>query len=62
VPATTFTGRWCARLWHCRTHRRAELKEVCRECGLGWVRELWFSQVHSWLGLGGIIVELKRDS
>jgi SAM-dependent methyltransferase len=62
VTEDTFTGRWCARLWHCRTHRRAELKEVCRDCGLSWQRELWFSGMHRWLGLGGIIVDLKRDN
>ncbi len=56
----TFTGRWCSRLWHCRTYRRAELRRVCEECGLKWERELWFSRVHRWLGLGGIIVELRR--
>ena len=56
----TFTGRWCSRLWHCRTYRRAELRRVCEECGLKWERELWFSRVHGWLGLGGIIVELRR--
>src|SRR5262245_9524340 len=61
VTEDTFNGRWCARLWHCRTHRRPELRAVCRECGLAWVRELWFSRLHAALGLGGIIVELKRD-
>jgi SAM-dependent methyltransferase len=61
VTEDTFTGRWCARLFHCWTHRRADLKQVCQECGLAWVRELWFSRLHSWLGLGGIIVELRRQ-
>jgi SAM-dependent methyltransferase len=57
----TFTGRWCARLWHCRTYRREELRQVCGECGLRWERELFFSRVHARLGLGGIIVELHRE-
>src|SRR5262249_60254242 len=60
VTEDTFTGRWCARLWHCRTHRPAELRQVCQECGLVWVRELWFSRWHGKMGLGGIIVELQR--
>jgi SAM-dependent methyltransferase len=57
----TFTGAWCSRLWHCRTYNRQELKSACAECGLSWERELWFSRLHHKLGLGGIIVELKRD-
>ena len=57
----TFTGRWCSRLWHCRTYTRAELRQVCAECGLGWGRELWFSPLHARLKLGGIIVELRRE-
>jgi ubiquinone/menaquinone biosynthesis C-methylase UbiE len=56
----TFTGRWCGRLWHCRTYKRPELKQASAECGLVWERELWFSRLHRWLGLGGIIVELHR--
>jgi SAM-dependent methyltransferase len=58
----TFTGRWCARLWHCRTNRRAGLRQVAEESGLTWSRELWFSRLHSWLRLGGIIVELHRSN
>jgi ubiquinone/menaquinone biosynthesis C-methylase UbiE len=57
----TFTGRWCSRLWHCRTYNRRELRAACEECGLAWTRELWFSRLHRRLGLGGIIVELKKN-
>ena len=57
----TLTGAMCSRLWHCRTYNRAELRRVCAECGLGWERELWFSRLHASLGLGGIIVELRRE-
>ena len=56
----TFNGAMCSRLWHCRTYNRSELREVCAECGLTWKRELWFSRLHAWLRLGGIIVELRR--
>ncbi|HKI35448.1 MAG TPA: class I SAM-dependent methyltransferase [Gemmataceae bacterium] len=56
-----FTGRWCGRLWHCRTYRRDELQNVCGECGLRWGRELFFSRLHARLGIGGIIVELHRE-
>src|SRR5438874_6798841 len=55
------TGRWCGRLWHCRTYRRTELRRVCAECGLRWGRDLFFSRLHARLRLGGIIVELHRE-
>ncbi|MFN4260717.1 MAG: class I SAM-dependent methyltransferase [Gemmataceae bacterium] len=62
VTEDTVTGAMCSRLWHCRTYNRQELKQTCQECGLSWERELWFSRLHAWLRLGGIIVELrKRD-
>lgn len=56
----TLTGAMCSRLWHCRTYNRAALRQVAAECGLRWERELWFSPLHRLLGLGGIIVELRR--
>jgi len=56
----TLTGAMCSRLWHCRTYNRAQLRQVCEVCGLHWERELWFSKMHAWLHLGGIIVELQR--
>ncbi len=58
----TFTGAMCSRLWHCRTYNRQELRKLCEEAGFRWERELWFSRVHKWLKLGGIIVELRRES
>jgi SAM-dependent methyltransferase len=57
----TLTGAWCSRLWHCRTYRRAALREASEACGLRWERELWFSRLHERLRLGGIIVELHRE-
>jgi ubiquinone/menaquinone biosynthesis C-methylase UbiE len=58
----TFNGAMCSRMWHCRTYNRSELKQICAECGLRWERELWFSRLHAWLRLGGIIVELRKGS
>ena len=58
----TFTGAMCSRLWHCRTYNRQELRKVAEECGLHWVRDLWFSRLHEWLHLGGIIAEMHRGS
>jgi SAM-dependent methyltransferase len=57
----TLTGAMCSRLWHCRTYNRDELKSVAQEYGLRCERELWFSPLHSWAKLGGIIIELRRE-
>src|SRR5438067_448365 len=57
----TLTGAMCSRLWHCRTYNRGELRRRCAECGLRWENELWFSRVHRWLKLGGIIIELRKE-
>jgi SAM-dependent methyltransferase len=56
----TFTGRWCGRLWHCRTYSRPELRRACEACGLAWGRELYFTGLHRMFNLGGIVVELLR--
>jgi SAM-dependent methyltransferase len=61
VTEDTLTGSMCSRMWHCRTHNRAELRRLCQQCGLVWVRPLWFSRLHALLRLGGIIVELRRE-
>ncbi len=57
----TFSGALCSRLWHCRTYNREQLKALCRECGLRFERDLWFSRLHATLRLGGIVVELGRE-
>jgi ubiquinone/menaquinone biosynthesis C-methylase UbiE len=57
----TLTGAMCSRMWHCRTYNRLSLREVCRECGLAFVRDHWFSRMHRWMHLGGIIMELRRE-
>jgi ubiquinone/menaquinone biosynthesis C-methylase UbiE len=54
----TLNGAVCSRMWHCRTYNRAELRRECEECGLHWQRELWFSPLHAWFRLGGIIVQV----
>jgi SAM-dependent methyltransferase len=56
----TFTGAICSRLWHCRTYNRGELRRTCEEVGLRWERELWFTPLHRFFRLGGIIVELRK--
>jgi ubiquinone/menaquinone biosynthesis C-methylase UbiE len=57
----TITGRLCKWMYHCcNAYNREELRRRCGECGLTWEREMWFSRVHRWLRLGGIVVELRR--
>jgi SAM-dependent methyltransferase len=56
----TLLGSVCSRLWHCRTYNRSSLKKVCEEVGLRWARELWFSRLHAFIRLGGIVAELRR--
>lgn len=57
----TLTGAMCSGLWHCRTYNRAELKQICQECGLLWVKPLYFTKLHRLLRLGGIVVELRKE-
>jgi hypothetical protein len=58
----TLTGSMCSRMWHCRTHTRADLPRICQDCGLDWQRPLWFTHFHRALKLGGIIAELRRKA
>jgi ubiquinone/menaquinone biosynthesis C-methylase UbiE len=60
VTEDTLTGSMCSRMWHCRTHNREHLQRLCDECGLQWLRPLWFSKLHALLHLGGIIAEMRR--
>jgi hypothetical protein len=56
VPDVQLSGRIC----HSRTTHRADLRAVCAEGGREWYRELWWSSLHRVLGLGGIVVELRK--
>ena len=56
----TFAGSMSSSLWHCRTYNRHELRRECEACGLVWQRPLYFSNLHRFFKLGGIIVELRR--
>jgi len=57
----TFSGAWTSRVWRCRTYNRRELAQACREVGLEWHKELWFSPLHKVLRAGGICVELVKS-
>ncbi|MCI0737551.1 MAG: class I SAM-dependent methyltransferase [Gemmataceae bacterium] len=61
VTEDTLTGSMCSRMWHCRTYNREELKRVCADCGLQWVRPYYFTRLHAWFRLGGIIAEFRRQ-
>jgi SAM-dependent methyltransferase len=56
----TVAGSMASGLWHCRTYNRRDLRARCDECGLDWRRPLYFTGLHRFLKLGGIIVELRR--
>ncbi|MFZ5830804.1 MAG: methyltransferase domain-containing protein [Planctomycetota bacterium] len=55
-----FSGACTSLMWCCRTYNREALREICRELGLLWHRELWFTPVHRFLRAGGICAELVR--
>ena len=57
----TYTGFLNGRMWRCRTFNRDELRQACAQTGLAWNRQLWFSRVHRFLKLGGILVELRKE-
>ena len=58
----TYTGFLNGRMWRCRTFNRDELRAACAQSGLSWNRQLWFSRVHQFLKLGGILVELQKPT
>jgi SAM-dependent methyltransferase len=60
VTEDSFSGAFTSRLWCCRTHNRAELREMCCQVGLDWHKELWFSRWHQVFKAGGICVDLRK--
>ncbi|MCA9040380.1 MAG: class I SAM-dependent methyltransferase [Planctomycetaceae bacterium] len=57
----TFAGAMTSRTWKCRTYNRKRFQEACEKAGLHWKSELWFSKIHRFFRMGGILVELTRD-
>jgi hypothetical protein len=49
-----------SRTWKCRTYNRHELHAACEEAGLVWQRQLWFTPIHRFLKMGGILVEARK--
>jgi SAM-dependent methyltransferase len=59
----TISGAFTSRTWKCRTYNRGELKRSCAEAGLPWKSQLWFTPVHRFFKLGGILFEaVKADA
>ncbi len=56
-----FGGAWTSRLWRCRTYNRHELAALCKELGLLWKKELWYTSMHKILRAGGICVEIQKE-
>lgn len=56
----TFSGAVVSRTWKCRTYNRAELQSACEESGLPWSEQLWFTRLHRFFKMGGILVSAKK--
>lgn len=58
----TVAGAFVSRTWKCRTYNRRELNVFCEEVGLPWREQLYFSKLHRFLKLGGILVEATKQT
>jgi ubiquinone/menaquinone biosynthesis C-methylase UbiE len=58
----TFSGAVVSRTWKCRTYNRHELELACSEVGLPWKEQLWFTRVHRFFKMGGILVEATKPN
>ena len=58
----TFLGALVSRTWKCRTYNRQELREACEANGLPWKEQLWFTRLHRFFKMGGILVEAVKQA
>jgi ubiquinone/menaquinone biosynthesis C-methylase UbiE len=58
----TYSGAIVSRTWKCRTYNRQELRDACTESGLPWHEQLWFTPVHKFFRMGGILVEAQKPA
>ena len=58
----TFSGAIVSRTWKCRTYNRGELERACKESGLPWKEQIWFTPVHRFFKMGGILVEATKPA
>jgi ubiquinone/menaquinone biosynthesis C-methylase UbiE len=56
----TLPGIVVARTWNCRTYTRRELRTACEDSGLPWQSQLWFTPIHRFFRVGGILVEVVK--
>lgn len=56
----TVPGAMTSRTWKCRTYNRDELRQACDTSGLPWKEQLWFTKVHQFFKMGGILVEATK--
>jgi ubiquinone/menaquinone biosynthesis C-methylase UbiE len=56
----TFSGALTSRTWKCRTYNRQELKGACEDSGMPWKSQLWFTPIHRFFKMGGILVEARK--
>jgi ubiquinone/menaquinone biosynthesis C-methylase UbiE len=57
-----FAGALTSAVWHCRTYNRRDLRRICEELELRWVKELWYTRTHKILRAGGICVEIRKST
>lgn len=57
----TLSGAMTSRTWKCRTYNRRELQLACDAAGLPWKEQLWFTRIHRFFGMGGILVEATKQ-
>lgn len=58
----TYSGAIVSRTWQCRTYNRKELQQACAEAGLPWHEQLWFTPIHKFFRMGGILVEAQKPA
>lgn len=56
----TVPGVLTSRTWKCRTYNRGELEQACKDAGLPWRNQLWFTPIHRFFKLGGILFEAEK--
>ncbi len=56
----TFSGAVVSRTWKCRTYNRDELQNNCEAVGLPWQEQFWFTRIHRFFKMGGILVQATK--
>lgn len=58
----TLPGMVVSHTWKCRTYSRRELRSACEEVGLPWRTQHWFTPIHRFFKMGGILVEARKPT